>query len=58
MKKEAAANADKYELITVDGQGDIAKQVNDIEDLITQHVDAIAVHRQLRLRGRPGCATR
>src|ERR1700712_4693760 len=36
MTKEAKANADKYELITVDGQGDIAKQVNDIEDLIAQ----------------------
>ena len=43
MEKEAAANADKYELITVDGQGDIAKQVNDIEDLIAQNVDALLV---------------
>ena len=43
MNKEAAANADKYELISVDGQGDIAKQVNDIEDLIAQNVDALLI---------------
>ena len=43
MEIEAAANADKYELITVDGQGDIAKQVNDIEDLIAQNVDALLI---------------
>ncbi len=43
MKIEAAANADKYELIAVDGQGDINKQVNDIEDLIAQNVDALLV---------------
>lgn len=43
MQNEAAANADKYELIVVDGQGDITKQVNDIEDLITQSVDALLV---------------
>jgi len=41
MQKEAAANADKYDLIVVDGQGDISKQVNDIDDLIAQNVDAI-----------------
>jgi len=43
MEIEAAAHADKYELITVDGQGDIAKQVNDIEDLIAQNVDALLI---------------
>ncbi|HEX4765077.1 MAG TPA: ABC transporter substrate-binding protein [Lichenihabitans sp.] len=41
MQGEAKANADKYDLVVVDGQGDISKQVNDIEDLITQKVDAI-----------------
>ena len=41
MQSEAKANADKYEFIMVDGQGDISKQVNDIEDLISQNVDAI-----------------
>jgi ribose transport system substrate-binding protein len=43
MQSEAAANKDKYDLITVDGQGDITKQVNDIEDLIAQNVDALLV---------------
>ncbi|RFC67572.1 MULTISPECIES: ABC transporter substrate-binding protein [Mesorhizobium] len=43
MQTEAGANADRYELITVDGQGDITKQVNDIEDLIAQNVDALLV---------------
>lgn len=43
MKIEAAANADRYQLIVVDGQGDITKQVNDIDDLIAQKVDAILV---------------
>ncbi|MCW6510781.1 ABC transporter substrate-binding protein [Lichenifustis flavocetrariae] len=41
MQSEAKANADKYDLIVVDGQGDISKQVNDIEDLISQNVDAL-----------------
>jgi ribose transport system substrate-binding protein len=41
MQMEAKANADKYELIVADGQGDITKQVNDIEDLISQNVDAL-----------------
>ncbi|MAY63562.1 MAG: hypothetical protein CML29_15270 [Rhizobiales bacterium] len=43
MKNEAAANADAYELIIVDGQGDVAKQVGDLDDLIAQQVDAILV---------------
>jgi ribose transport system substrate-binding protein len=42
LKKEAEKHKDLIEeLIIVDGQGDIAKQVNDIEDLIVQKVDAI-----------------
>lgn len=41
MQAEARANADRYELIVVDGQGDISKQVNDIDDLIVQNVDAL-----------------
>lgn len=42
MRKEAEKLKDVLgELIIVDGQGDIAKQVNDIEDLIVQNVDAI-----------------
>jgi ribose transport system substrate-binding protein len=42
LKKEAANHTDLIEdLIIVDGQGDITKQVNDIEDLIVQNVDAI-----------------
>ena len=41
MQAEAKPNSDKYELIIADGQGDISKQVNDIEDLISQQVDAI-----------------
>ena len=43
MKNEAARNSDDYELIVVDGQGDITKQVNDIQDLIAQQVDAIVL---------------
>ncbi len=41
MQAEARAHADRYELIVVDGQGDISKQVNDIDDLIVQNVDAL-----------------
>jgi ribose transport system substrate-binding protein len=41
MLNEARANADKYDLLVVDGQGDISKQVNDIDDLIAQNVDAL-----------------
>jgi ribose transport system substrate-binding protein len=41
MKAEAQANADRYDLIIVDGQGDISKQVNDIDDLVVQNVDAL-----------------
>jgi ribose transport system substrate-binding protein len=42
LKQEAAARkADIADLTVVDGQGDIVKQVNDIEGLINQQVDAI-----------------
>ncbi len=42
LKQEAAAHkAQIADLIIVDGQGDITKQVNDIEGLINQQVDAI-----------------
>jgi ribose transport system substrate-binding protein len=41
MLNEAKLNTDRYELIVVDGQGDISKQVNDLDDLIVQNVDAI-----------------
>lgn len=41
LKKEVAATPDIAEFIVVDGQGDITKQVNDIEDLIAQQVHAI-----------------
>lgn len=41
LRKEADANKDRYDLIVVDGQGSISKQVNDINDLIAQNVDAI-----------------
>ncbi|MBV8584771.1 MAG: ABC transporter substrate-binding protein [Verrucomicrobia bacterium] len=41
IKKEAAQHKDLGDLIIVDGQGDITKQVNDIESLVSQNVDAI-----------------
>lgn len=42
LQQEAAAHRDAIaDLIIVDGQGDITKQVNDIEGLINQQVDAI-----------------
>jgi ribose transport system substrate-binding protein len=42
IKKEAGLQKDDVgDLIVVDGQGDITKQVNDIESLISQNVDAI-----------------
>lgn len=41
LKAEAAKHDDIADLIIVDGQGDINKQVNDIESLVTQQVDAI-----------------
>ena len=41
VRKEAAQHKDLADLIIVDGQGDITKQVNDIENLVSQNVDAI-----------------
>ncbi len=41
VKKEAALHKDLADFIIVDGQGDISKQVNDIENLVSQNVDAI-----------------
>jgi ribose transport system substrate-binding protein len=41
VKKEAAQHKEISDFIIVDGQGDIAKQVNDIENLVSQNVDAI-----------------
>ncbi|MET3926931.1 ABC transporter substrate-binding protein [Devosia sp. 2618] len=43
LELEAAQHPDIAELIVVDGQNDITKQVNDIESLISQQVDAILV---------------
>jgi len=41
VKKEAVNHKDLADFIIVDGQGDITKQVNDIENLVSQNVDAI-----------------
>ena len=41
IRAEAAKHPDIKDLIIVDGQGDNTKQVNDIESLISQQVDAI-----------------
>jgi ribose transport system substrate-binding protein len=41
VQDEAKKHKDLAELTLVDGQGDITKQVNDIESLISQQVDAI-----------------
>jgi ribose transport system substrate-binding protein len=41
LQLEAAQHKDIGDLIIVDGQGDITKQVNDIESLASQQVDAI-----------------
>lgn len=43
LQAEAAATPDIAEFVIVDGQGDINKQVNDIETLMNQEVDAILV---------------
>ncbi len=43
IKAEAARHPEIADLVIVDGQGDIAKQVNDIEGLINQQMDAILV---------------
>ncbi len=41
LRKEAAKHPETAGLIIVDGQGDITKQVNDIQDLISQRVDGL-----------------
>jgi hypothetical protein len=41
LKKEAGQHKEIADLIVVDGQGDITKQVSDIENLVSQNVDAI-----------------
>lgn len=43
LQAEAEATPDIAEFVVVDGQGDINKQVNDIEGLINQQYDAILV---------------
>ena len=65
LELEAAAQPDVADLIIVDGQGDITKQVNDIESLASQQVDAIlciansgtAVVPALRSAGQDGIVT-
>ncbi len=41
MKDEAAKRADRFEILVTDAQGNVAKQVNDVEDLVSRCVDAI-----------------
>jgi galactofuranose transport system substrate-binding protein len=41
MRDEAAKRAARFELIVTDAQGQTAKQVSDVEDLVAQRVDAI-----------------
>jgi ribose transport system substrate-binding protein len=41
MKDEAAKRAARFELVVTDAQGQTAKQVSDVEDLIAQRVDVI-----------------
>ncbi|MBF0277061.1 MAG: substrate-binding domain-containing protein [SAR324 cluster bacterium] len=43
LRNAAKNNPDVSELIVVDGQGDVTKQVGDIENLMAQNVDAIMV---------------
>jgi ribose transport system substrate-binding protein len=43
LQAEAAKTPDIKEFVIVDGQGDINKQVNDIEGLINQQYDAILI---------------
>ena len=65
VKKEASQHKDLTDFIIVDGQGDISKQVNDIESLVSQNVDAIlcipnsgsAVAPALREAGKQGVVT-
>lgn len=41
MRDEAAKRADKYDFIATDAQGETAKQVSDVEDLVARGVAAI-----------------
>ena len=41
MRQEAAKRGDRFELVVTDAQGQTAKQVSDVEDLVAQGVDAI-----------------
>ncbi len=41
MKDEAQKRKDRFDLIVTDAQGNVAKQVSDVEDLVSQCVDAI-----------------
>jgi len=41
LKKEVAAHKEIADLVILDGQNDITKQINDIESLVTQQVDVI-----------------
>lgn len=41
MNDEAAKRGDKYQLTVTDAQGQTAKQVSDVEDLVARGVDAI-----------------
>lgn len=43
LQLEAEKHPDLADLIILDGQGDVNKQINDIESLIAQEVDAILV---------------
>ena len=41
MRAEAAKRGDRFELVITDAQGQTAKQVSDVEDLVARGVDAI-----------------
>lgn len=41
MRAEAERRSDEYELVVTDAQGQTAKQVSDVEDLIARRVDVI-----------------
>jgi galactofuranose transport system substrate-binding protein len=41
MRDEAAKRSDRFDLVVTDARGDIANQVANVEDLISQRVDAI-----------------
>jgi len=44
VEKEAKAAGADFQLVTVDSETDVAKQVTQIEDLITQGVDALIIN--------------